>query len=102
MIRKSVMDAAVYQFDSPVFGKKKSPTSRSDFGGQDTVGLNLRRIGLSFDLPGEFPMDESFGVFLGKHDDGWVVALKKFDYSGLSGAEVFPDLDSLQRRWELD
>ena len=102
MIKQSAADAAKYWLDSPVFGDKKSPNNRGDFGDDDTVGLNLRRIGLSFDLPQEFKPDESFGVFLGRHGDQWVVAVKKFDYSGMSGCELFDSLESLQRRWELD
>lgn len=90
-----------YHIDSPVFGNKKSPNSRGDFGGSDTVGLSLRRIGLSFDNP-EYKPDESFGKFLGQHDDGWVVGVSKFDYSGYSGCEIFPSLEDLKRRWELD
>lgn len=90
-----------YHIDSPVFGNKKSPDNRGDFGGDDTVGLSLRRVGLSFDNP-EYKMNESFGKFLGQHKEGWVVGVSKFDYSGYSGCEIFKSLDDLKRRWELD
>lgn len=72
-----------------------------DFGDIETVGLSLRRIGFSMSTP-EFKPDDSFGVFLGEHPDGWVVAVKKFDYSGFAGCEVHESLDSLKRYWELD
>jgi len=102
--------AAKLWADSPVFGEKLSPKSRRDFGGDDTVGLSLRRVGLSFDNP-DYKMNEAFGVYLGKHEgDGlgsgdkpyWVVGTKNFDYSGWSGCELFVSLEVLKRRWELD
>ena len=87
--------------DSSVFGNKRSPDNRGDFGDRETVGLSLRRVGFSMSTP-EFKPDDSFGVFLGEHPDGWVVAVKKFDYSGLAACEVHESLDSLKRHWELD
>jgi hypothetical protein len=90
-----------YLGDSPIFGDKKSPANREDFGGPDTVGLALRRIGLSFDHP-ICGMDECFGKYLGQHGDRWVVATSMFDYSGVSGGEWFSSLEDLKRRWELD
>lgn len=101
MIRKSAEDAANYWADSPVLGNKRSPNNRGDFGDNKTVGLSLRRIGFSMSNP-EFKPDDSFGMFLGEHPDGWVVAIKKFDYSGFAACEVHPSLESLKMRWELD
>jgi hypothetical protein len=87
---------------STVFGPKKSPDNRSDFGDDTTVGLSLRRVGLSFDHPFS-KMDECFGVYLGHHPgDGYVVGNKKFDYSGWAGCELFASLEDLKQRWELD
>lgn len=97
MIRKSAEAAAEYWLDSPVFGVKRSPDFRSDFGDRDTVGLALRRIGFDSNKP-----DDAFGLFLGQHPDGWVVAIKKLDYSGFSACEVYPSLDSVKFSWELD
>lgn len=102
VIRKTEQEAMAYYMESPVFNAKRSPSNRSDFGDRETVGLNVRRVGFSDLLPKEFPMDHSFGVFAGQHGDEWVVVTKRFDYSGVSGAEVFPDLASLKQRWELD
>ena len=87
--------------DSPIFSEKKSPENRGDFGGADTVGLALRRIGISFDSP-ICGMNECFGKYLGQHGDRWVVATSMFDYSGVSGGESFDTLEDLKRRWELD
>lgn len=101
MIKKSAEDASRYWEDSPVFGNKRSPGNRMDFGDRETVGLSLRRVGFSMSTP-EFKPDDSFGVFLGEHPDGWVVAVKKFDYSGFAACEVHESLDSLKRHWELD
>jgi hypothetical protein len=101
MIKKSAEDASLYWEDSPVFGTKRSPDNRGDFGDRETVGLSLRRVGFSMSTP-EFKPDDSFGVFLGEHPDGWVVAVKKLDYSGFAGCEVYPSLEDLKMRWELD
>lgn len=101
MICKTSEAASAYLQESPVFGNKRSPANRGDFGDRETVGLHVRRVGVSMSSPDFVPHD-SFGIFLGEHEDGWVVAIKKFDYSGFSGCEVYPSLESLRRRWELD
>lgn len=101
MLKRSAEAALEYWADSPVLGNKRSPENRSDFGDSKTVGLSLRRIGFSMSSS-EFKPDDSFGTFLGEHPDGWVVAIKKFDYSGFAACEVYPSLEDLQRRWELD
>lgn len=101
VIRKSSEDAARYWSDSAIFGSKRSPENRSDFGDNKTIGLSLRRIGFNIDNK-EFDPDDSFGLFLGQHTDGWIVAIKKFDFSGFSSCEVHQSLESIQRKWELD
>ena len=101
IIRKSAEDAAQYWSDSSIFGSKRSPENRSDFGDNKTVGLSLRRIGSNIDNKESNP-DDSFGLFLGKHQDGWIVAIKKFDFSGFSACEIHQSLESVQRKWELD
>ena len=101
MIRKPAQDGAKYFLDSPVFGVKRSPQNKQDFGDPETVGLCLKRVGLHLGST-DYSEDESFGKFLGEHPDGWVVAMDKLDWSGCSGCEVFPSLEALKQRWELD
>lgn len=101
IVKKSAEDAAQFWSDSPIFGNKRSPENRSDFGDDRTVGLSLRRIGINVDCK-DFAPDDSFGLFLGKHSEGWVVAIKKLDFSGFSACEIHSSLESVQRKWELD
>lgn len=101
-MRGTSLDACRYWSVSPVFCQKRDVTCRGDFGDEKTIGLSLRRLGVSgSSLSGHDP-DDAFGVYLGRHDDGWVVGIKRLDYSGWSGCEVFKTLEDLQRRWELD
>jgi hypothetical protein len=101
VIKKSAEDAARFWLDSPVLGVKRSPKNRTDFGDSETVGLSLRRVGFSMSNP-EFKPDDSFGTFLGEHPEGWIVGVKKFDYSGWAACEIHDTLESLKRHWELD
>lgn len=72
---------------------------RSDFGGADDVGLNLRRIGRQNVT--DFGPDD-FGVFLGRHDDSFVVAVKDFWTWKPTTCEIFSSLAELKQFWELD
>jgi hypothetical protein len=101
MIKKSAEAASEYWLDSPVLGNKRSPEDRFDFGDSKTVGLSLRRRGVTIGRSDIQP-DDSFGMFLGQHPDGWVVAVKKFNFSGFSACEVHPSLESIKCNWELD
>jgi hypothetical protein len=101
-VRKSAEDARRYWLDSNVFHDARSCSDRGDFGDTDTVGLSLRRLGVNFASLDGYDHDDAFGTFLGQHEDGWVVAIKKFDYSGYAGCEVFETLEDLKRKWELD
>lgn len=101
-IRKSAEDAYRYRYDSCVFNNRRSCKDRGDFGDTATVGLSLRRLGVNGASLAGYDPDDAFGTFLGQHDDGLVVAIKKLDYTGYSGCEVFETLEDLKRRWELD
>lgn len=99
MIRKDGLAAANYWLDSGVFGEKREPSGPFDFGDIKTVGLNLKRN--SYDFSSSNPNDV-FGIYLGKHTDGYVVAIKKLDWSGWSACEIFDGLGDLQAEWRLD
>lgn len=102
MTRKTAEDAYRYRYDSTVFNERRDCRSRGDFGDTATVGLSLRRLGVNGATLAGYDPDDAFGEFLGQHEDGWVVGVKKLDYSGYSGCEVFGTLEDLKRRWELD
>lgn len=99
MIRKDGLVAANYWLDSGVFGEKRTPYAPFDYGDDKTVGLNLKRNSYDF---GSSDPDNVFGIYLGKHNDGYVVGVKKLDYSGWSGCEIFDSLGDLHAEWRLD
>lgn len=101
-MRKTPQDAGIYWANSPVFCEKRDVSNRGDFGDEKTVGLSLRRLGVTGLSMNGYDPDNAFGEYLGQHDDGYVVGIKKLDYSAWSGCEVFETLDELKRRWELD
>lgn len=101
MIRHDADVAANYLMDSEIFGKKRIPTSPFDYGDGATVGLNLKRSRYGYEL-GTGDGDDSFGIYLGKHPEGYVVAVKKLDYSGFSACEVFSTIGDLHAEWQLD
>lgn len=68
-----------------------------DFGGQDTVGLHVKRMGTSI----EDDCDDAFGRYLGQHDAGYVVLVTHIDYRP-KAIEVFETLEELKKQWQLD
>ena len=100
MVRKDSTAAANYWMDSSIFGKKRIPTAPFDYGDSDTVGLNLKRN--SYSLGEDCDPDDVFGVYFGQHPDGYVVGIKKLDYSEFSACEVFETIGDLHAVWRLD
>lgn len=101
-IRGEVREARAaheYCLNSPIFGEKRTPQSRYDFGDAATVGKNLKRSGLSFH---ELEDETDFGIYLGEHPDGWVVGIIDGPGTRLVAAEVFKTLGDLKQAWELD
>ena len=95
MTTKSQQEAYQYWLDSPILNKKRSPTGPFDFGDEQTIGLHLKRVNYKIDNK------EDFGLYLGQHDDTYVVAIKSWDYQ-IIGAECFNSLDNLKAEWQLD
>ena len=99
MVRKDGNAAADYWMDSGIFGNKRIPIAPFDYGDAATVGLNLKRN--SYDLGSGDPND-AFGIYLGKHSDGYVVGVKKLDWSGFSACEIYDSVGDLHADWRLD
>lgn len=99
MVRKDAQAASEYWMESKVFAEKRSADGPFDYGDNKTVGLHLKRNSFKF---GESDPDNSFGVFLGHHNDGYVVGVKKIDLSGFSACEVFDSVGDLHAEWRLD
>lgn len=100
-IRGEVRDsksAHDYYMNSTVFATRRRLFNKNDWGDAQTVGVNLKRSGLSF----HELQEDDFGIFLGEHPDGWVVGLIDVEGSRLTAAEVFPSLEALKQAWELD
>jgi hypothetical protein len=98
MIKRDVSAARNYLAESAVFGEKRIPVSAFDYGDEKTVLLHLKRVGSSIgDLN-----EDNYGIYLGKHNDGYVVAVKDFMGSGLTSCEVFDTESEMKTIWQLD
>ena len=82
-------------------GQLKSRQSRADFGGPDTYRLKVRRIGRNYPFGSDI-QDGDFGIFLGLHDEGYLVALQTLLPGDIIGFEQFHSLAALRAVWELD
>jgi hypothetical protein len=98
MRKRDVSAARDYLAESAVFGEKRVPTAAFDYGDQGTVLLHLKRVGSSISDMNE----DNYGMFLGKHADGYVVAIKNFMGTGFSGCEVFDTEAEMKISWQLD
>jgi len=82
-------------------GQLKTRTSRADFGGPDSYLLKVRRIGRDYPFGSDI-RDGDFGIFLGLHDEGYLVALQTLMPGDIIGFEQFHSLAALRASWELD
>ena len=62
--------------ETPPSGQLKPRQSRADFGGPDSYRLKVRRIGRDYPF-GDDVRDGDFGIYLGLHDEGYLVALQR-------------------------
>ena len=86
---------------TPLTGRLKPRHSRSDFGGEDSHLLKVRRIGR--DYPGgDDVCDGDFGFYLGRHDGGYFVAHQAIFPPATIGYEQFQTQEELKAQWELD
>jgi hypothetical protein len=79
--------------DSPGLGR-----TPQDYGGQDSVGLHLKRRWLTHE---ECELMLDFGVFLGERADGWYVMVKDPIHNPVA-IEQFDTLAQLKEAWDLD
>ena len=87
--------------ETPPSGQLKPRTSRADFGGPDSYRLKVRRIGRDYPF-GDDVRDGDFGICLGLHDEGYLVALQRIFFGEIIGYERFHSLGELRAHWELD
>ena len=81
---------------------KKDCQNAHDFGGQDTVGLHVKRVNTSI----EDSCEDAFGRYLGYLSTGvfaggFAVFVTHIDYSP-KAIEVFETLEELKQEWQLD
>jgi hypothetical protein len=76
---------------------KKDCKNAHDFGGPDTVGLHVKRIGTSI----EDSCEDAFGRYLGEHPYGFAVLVTHIDYRP-KAVELFDTLEELKQQWQLD
>ena len=86
---------------TPMTGCLKARQDRSDFGGEDSYLLKVRRIGRDYPC-GDDVRDGDFGIYLGRHDGAYLVALQAIFPPDLIGCERFATLAALRAHWELD
>ncbi len=82
-------------------GQLKPRQNRADFGGPDSYLLKVRRIGRDYPFGNDI-QDGDFGIFLGLHDEGYLVALQTLLPGDIIGYEQFHSLAALRATWELD
>ena len=93
--------AAALAMATPMTGRLKARRDRSDFGGEDSYLLKVRRIGLDYPCSVDV-QDGDFGFYLGFHDGSFVVALQAIFPPDIIGYERFHSQEHLKAHWELD
>ena len=86
---------------TPKSGRLKPRRSRADFGAADSYWLKVRRIGRDYPF-GNDVQDGDFGIYLGLHNEGYLVALQAIFPNDIIGYERFHSLADLKAHWELD
>lgn len=85
-------------FEDAILNGRRSPAGAFDYGDEATVLLHLKRVGSCISELKE----DNYGVYLGKHNDGYVVGIKSLFGDGLTGCEVFETEDEMKVSWQLD
>lgn len=93
--------ALAFALATPMTGQLKPRQSRSDFGGEDSYLLKVRRIGRDYPC-GDDVRHGDFGIYLGRHDGGYVVGVQAIFPPNVIGYEQFATLPALRAHWELD
>lgn len=85
--------------------KPRRPESCADYGDFETVGLAVKRRGMTYrsnDPDANQNMDNQFGRYLGKHPDGYAILVVTLVTSEPCAVEVFSTLEGMKLRWSLD
>ena len=93
--------ALVLALAAPMTGRLKPRQDRSELGGEDSYLLKVRRIGHEYPC-GDDVRDGDFGIYLGRHDGGYFVALQSILPADIIGCERFETQTDLKANWELD
>jgi hypothetical protein len=99
--REAARQALGFATATPKTGRLKPRQSRADFGDADSHWLKVRRIGRNYPF-GNDVRDGDFGIYLGLHDEGYLVALQAIFPADIIGYERFHSLGDLKAHWELD
>lgn len=98
MIKNDRTMAVKYLQNISLLESRRIPNGPFDYGDEQTVMLHLKRVGSSISDVKE----DNYGVYLGLHNDGYVVGIKDFFSTKLTGCEVFPTIEEMQKEWQLD
>ena len=98
---EAARQAFAFALATPMTGQLRPRQCRSDFGGEDSYLLKVRRIGRDYPC-GDDVRDGDFGIYLGRHDGSFLVALQAIFPPDVIGYEQFATLAELQVNWELD
>lgn len=98
-IRKSREEAIEYARNTRRPLETRVPTGPDDYGDVPTVGLQMKRNG--FIVGATVPVDDSFGVYLGQHPDGFVIMIWDVFFRPIA-AEVFQTIEDMKKDWSLD
>ena len=93
--------AFAFAMATPVIGTIRQRRDRSEFGGPDSYLLKVRRIGRNYPFGNDI-QDGDFGLYLGLHEDAYVVAIQAVFPAEIIGYERFQSLEDLRRIWELE
>jgi hypothetical protein len=86
--------------NAPVFGIKRIPKSKYDYGDDETIGLCLKRKnGNIF----EGDPNDKFGIFLGKKDSKFIIGVNNLGSKlNFSACETFDSKEEMLEEWVLD
>ena len=98
---EAARQAVALALATPSTGRLKARQDRSEFGGEDSYLLKVRRIGREYPC-GDDVRDGDFGIYLGPRDGRYLIALQAIFPPEIIGYERFATLAELKTAWELD
>ena len=98
---EAARQAFAFALATPRTGRLKPRQDRSEFGGEDSYLLKMRRIGRDYPC-GDDVRDGDFGIYLGRHEGGYFVALQAIFPADIIGCERFQTQADLKAHGERD